>query len=105
VIPPVTEPSHAVFLSYASQDAQAAQRICEALRAAGVEVFLDQSELRGGDAWDQEIRHQIHDCALFMPVVSQHSQERLEDYFRLEWKLAVDRSHLVGADRQRRWQQ
>jgi hypothetical protein len=37
--------------------------------------------------------------------VSQHSQERLEDYFRLEWKLAVDRSHLVGADRQRRWQQ
>jgi hypothetical protein len=46
----VTEPSHAVFLSYASQDAQAAQRICEALRAAGIEVWFDQSELRGGDA-------------------------------------------------------
>ncbi len=28
----------AVFLSYASQDAEAARRICEALRAAGVEV-------------------------------------------------------------------
>jgi len=55
VIPPVTEPSHAVFLSYASQDAQAAQKICEALRAADIEVFLDQSELRGGDAWDQKI--------------------------------------------------
>ena len=40
----VTEPSHAVFLSYASQDAEAAQKICEALRAAGIEVFLDQSE-------------------------------------------------------------
>jgi hypothetical protein len=35
---PVTEPSRAVFLSYASQDAEAAQRICEALRAAGIEV-------------------------------------------------------------------
>ena len=55
--------SHAVFISYASQDAEAAQKICEALRAAGIEVFLDQSELRGGDAWDQKIRHEIHDCA------------------------------------------
>ena len=43
----MTEPSHAVFLSYASQDEEAAQKICEALRAGGIEVFLDQSELRG----------------------------------------------------------
>jgi hypothetical protein len=93
VIPPVTEPSHAVFLSYASQDAEAAQKICEALRAAGIEVFLDQSELRGGDAWDQKIRHEIHDCALFIPIISQHTQERLEGYFRHEWKLAIERTH------------
>jgi TolB-like protein len=85
--------SHAVFLSYASQDAEAAQRICEALRAAGIEVFLDQSELRGGDAWDQKIRHEIHDCALFIPIVSQHTQERLEGYFRHEWNLAIERTH------------
>ena len=91
--------SHAVFLSYASQDAGAAEKICEALRAAGIEVFFDQSELRGGDAWDQKIRHQIHDCVLFMPVVSKHTQERLEGYFRLEWKLAVDRSHLMATER------
>ena len=44
--------SKAIFLSYASQDAAAARRICEALRAAGIEVWFDQSELRGGDAWD-----------------------------------------------------
>ena len=89
----MTEPSHAVFLSYASQDVEAAQRICEALRAAGIEVFLDQSELRGGDAWDQKIRRKIHDCALFVPIVSQHTQERLEGYFRHEWKLAIERTH------------
>jgi len=47
----MAELSRAVFLSYASQDTEAAQRICEALRAAGVEVWFDQSELRGGDAW------------------------------------------------------
>jgi len=89
----VTEPSHAVFLSYASQDAEPAQKICQALRAAGIEVFLDQSELRGGDAWDQKIRHEIHDCALFIPMVSQHTQERLEGYFRHEWNLAIERTH------------
>ncbi|HEY4971779.1 MAG TPA: TIR domain-containing protein [Steroidobacteraceae bacterium] len=89
----MTDPGKAVFLSYASQDAEVAQRICEALRAGGIEVFLDQSELRGGDAWDQKIRHEIHDCALFVPIISQHTQERLEGYFRHEWKLAIERTH------------
>jgi hypothetical protein len=60
----LTEASRAVFLSYASQDAQAAQRICEALQASAIEVWFDQSELRGGDAWDLKIRQQIRDCAV-----------------------------------------
>jgi len=88
----VTEPSHAVFLSYTSQDAEATQRICETLRAAGIEVWFDKSELRGGDAWDRSIRQQIHDCALFVPIISQHTHERLEGYFRREWRLAVERA-------------
>jgi TolB-like protein len=86
----------AVFLSYASQDVEAAKRICEALRATGIEVWFDQTELRGGDAWDRSIRQQIHDCALFVPIISQHTHERLEGYFRLEWKLAVDRTHTMA---------
>jgi TolB-like protein len=90
------ESSRAVFLSYASQDAEAARRICESLRAAGIEVWFDQSELRGGDAWDQKIRRQIRECALFVPVISANTQDRLEGYFRLEWKLAEDRSHLMA---------
>jgi TolB-like protein/tetratricopeptide (TPR) repeat protein len=88
-----------VFLSYASQDAEAAKRICDALRAAGLEVWFDQSELRGGDAWDQSIRKQIKTCALFVPIISQQTHERAEGYFRLEWKLAVDRCHLMAADK------
>src|SRR6202012_4640605 len=69
------------------------------LRAAGIEVWLDQSELRGGDAWDFKIRKQIRDCWLFVPVISGNTASRLEGYFRLEWKLAVDRSHLMAAER------
>ncbi len=86
----------AVFLSYASQDAEAATRICDALRAAGVEVWFDQSELRGGDAWDTNIRQQIGECALFVPVISEATQARREGYFRLEWKLADERTHQMA---------
>jgi TolB-like protein/Tfp pilus assembly protein PilF len=94
----MTESFKAVFLSYASQDAEAARRICEVLRAAGIEVWFDQSELRGGDVWDHTIRQQIHDCSLFVPVISAHTDARAEGYFRLEWKLAVDRSYLMADD-------
>ncbi len=86
----------AVFLSYASQDAEAARNICDALRVAGVEVWFDQSELRGGDAWDQKIRRQIKECALFIPIISTNTQARAEGYFRLEWRLADQRTHLMG---------
>ena len=89
----MTDSSNAVFLSYASQDADAARRISDALRGAGIEVWFDQSELRGGDVWDQTIHRRIRECALFIPVISAHTQERLEGYFRREWKLAVARTH------------
>ena len=41
--------NRAVFLSYVSQDAEAARRICEAQRAVGVEVWFDQNELVTGE--------------------------------------------------------
>jgi hypothetical protein len=34
-------PSKAIFLSYASQDAEAAQLLCESLRRGGIEVWFD----------------------------------------------------------------
>ncbi|MSU48105.1 MAG: toll/interleukin-1 receptor domain-containing protein [Opitutus sp.] len=86
----------AVFISYAHEDTAVVQRLAEALRAAGVEVWFDQSELRGGDAWDADIRAQVEACALFVAVVSTHTQARREGYFRLEWHLADDRTHLMA---------
>ena len=74
-------PAGAIFISYAREDTDAARRVADALRAFGLEVWFDQNELRGGDAWDQKIRRQIRDCALFMPVISAKTQERGEGYF------------------------
>jgi TolB-like protein/Tfp pilus assembly protein PilF len=89
-------PHGAVFLSYASQDVDAVRRISDALRAAGIEVWFDQSELSGGDAWDAKIRRQIRECTLFLPIISANTQARPEGYFRVEWKLADRRTESIG---------
>ena len=94
--PNVSAPSKAVFISYAHEDVAAASRIAEAIRSQGVEVWFDQSERRGGDAWDAKIRHQIKTCGLFLPIISANTQARREGYFRLEWRLADQRTHQMG---------
>ena len=92
------EPStRGVFLSYAREDTGAARRIADALRGFGVEVWFDQSELRGGDAWDAKIKSQIRECALFVAIISANTQARGEGYFRREWKLAIERTHDMAA--------
>ncbi len=81
-----------VFLSYASEDRPAARSLRDALPNYGLEVWYDESELGGGDAWDQKIRRQIRDCDYFMPLVSAQTERRREGYFRREWRLAVERT-------------
>jgi TolB-like protein len=94
----MTESRRAIFLSYASQDVDAARHIVETLRSAGIEVWFDQSELRGGDAWDRQISKQIRDCALFIALISTHTDARAEGYFRREWRIAVDRTRDMADD-------
>ena len=87
----------AVFLSYASQDAESARRICEALRSGGAGVWFDQEGgLEHGDEWDAKIRRQIKECVLFIPVISAHTQARHEGYFRIEWDLAAERAQAIA---------
>ena len=96
-MPESTTSARAVFLSYAREDAEPVRRIADALRAFGVEVWFDQNELRGGDAWDTKIRTQIRTCTLCLPIISATTQARGEGYFRREWKFAVERTHDMAA--------
>lgn len=82
----------AVFISYASEDRLAARALRDALAQAGLDVWYDENELGGGDAWDRKIRRQIRDCTYFMPVISATTERRREGYFRREWRLAVERT-------------
>ena len=88
----------AIFISYASEDAVAAARISAALRAGGLEVWFDQNELRGGDAWDASIRRQVRECALFVALISVNTESRGEGYFRREWHLAARRMQDMADD-------
>jgi TolB-like protein/Tfp pilus assembly protein PilF len=96
---PPSHPTGAVFISYASEDAAAAERIATSLRGGGIEVWFDRNELRGGDTWDAQIRRQIRDCTLFLAVISANTQRRHEGYFRLEWNLGDQRTQLRGRSR------
>ncbi|MES2148328.1 MAG: TIR domain-containing protein [Pseudomonadota bacterium] len=91
--------SDSVFLSYASQDAQAVRGIADALQAIGVKVWFDQHQLAGGDAWDAKIRKQVQECTLFVPVISATTNARLEAYFRIEWNLAAHRTHAMAGEK------
>jgi len=92
----MSAPGQSVFISYAREDLAAARRIADALSAFEVEVWFDEAGLEGGDAWDQKIRRQIKECSLFIPIISAQTQARREAYFRLEWKLAEERTHLMA---------
>ncbi len=85
-------PPPVVFLSYASEDRQAARSIRDSLQACGIEVWYDESALDGGDAWDQKIRRQIRECDFFVPLISAQTEARAEGYFRREWRFAVERT-------------
>lgn len=85
-------PLPSVFISYASDDRAAARLLRDCLTAAGLEVWLDEDELGGGEAWDAKIRNQIRTCTYFMPVISAATEARREGYFRREWRLAVERT-------------
>lgn len=85
-------PLHSVFISYASADRAAARALRDTLAKAGLEVWLDEEELAGGEAWDAKIRNQIRTCTYFMPVISATTEARREGYFRREWRLAVERT-------------
>lgn len=86
----------AVFLSYASGDAEAAEKLKTGLEAAGVDVFFDREQLEPGNDWEAKLRRSIHQCSLFLPVISQQTLTPERRFFRVEWNLAIDEAQKVS---------
>jgi hypothetical protein len=84
----------AVFISYASENRDAAQALAEALARNNIPVWYDRERLQTGDAWDARIKQAVQGCAYFLPLISRTTESIAEGYFRKEWKLAAERSHM-----------
>ena len=93
-------PTGAIFVSYASEDLEAASRLAEGLRSAGLEVWFDKNALQMGDAWASSIRRGIERCSLFLPVISRQavSEENRRRYFWREWNDADDFARGMAPD-------
>ena len=78
-----------VFLSYASEDRDAAMAIRDALEAEKLHVFFDKDDLKAGDDWAAKLRRSIAECALFVLVISKSTLTPKARYFRDEWNEAL----------------
>src|ERR1700729_3026088 len=98
--PETAPPRPTVFLSYASEDRQIARLIGDTLPGYGLEVWYDESELGGGEAWDQKIRRQwrlavertldmADDHLFLLPVVIDDTNEAVarvpEKFLTVQW--------------------
>jgi TIR domain len=84
----------AVFISYVHEDSGAVSRIAEELRAKGVVVWLDSTDLTPGDRWKPKIRDAIRNGAFFMACFSSSYGERSSTYMNEELMLAVQELRL-----------
>ncbi len=86
-----------VFVSYASQNAEAARLIAETLLRLGFsDVWLDKKKLIGGDDWSNRINEAIAKCDFFMPILSTEADARREGVFWDEWKTALERARRIN---------
>jgi TIR domain/SIR2-like domain len=86
----------AVFLSYASGDWPAVEKLKTALEQVGVDVFFDRDELHPGNEWEGKLRRSIHQCSLFVPVISQQTLTPNRRFFRVEWNLALEEAQMAS---------
>jgi hypothetical protein len=93
------ETAPSAFVSYASEDADAALRITQALKALGFgKVWLDREALIPGDHWPGRIEDAIGNCDFFVPLLSRQADRRREGVYWEEWRRAMARSLRVKDD-------
>ena len=74
-----------VFISYSRIDAsETANTIHTYLKECGHKVFIDTSNIGGGDEWRKTIQENISNCDIFVLIVSRSAHRRLEVKKELE---------------------
>lgn len=79
-----------VFISYVHEDNGQIDRLCEVLRAAGVEVWRDRDCIAPGLRWRDAIRHAIGQGAFFLACFSRNYWARQKSFMNTELGLAIE---------------
>ena len=61
------------FFSYARKDAEFVLKLATKLRAVGVNLWLDQLDILGGQRWDQAVEGALEACQGMIAVLSPES--------------------------------
>ena len=86
-----TPAEHAAFLSYSHLDRGFAVELREALRAGGASAWLDESEIRGGTRWSDELQRAIRGADAFVFLLSPHSAASRECGQELDHALSLNK--------------
>src|SRR6266436_1919828 len=68
-----TRPKYIVFISYSSLDAWIARTMAEKIKSLGVDCWLDEKDLEGGDVIPDEIIRGIDACQDAIVLISPNS--------------------------------
>ena len=78
-----------VFISYAREDAESAERLYKDLRNRGLEPWLDKKDILPGYKWQFTIYQAIKNSRFFIPLISSTSAEKI-GYIQNELKYAIE---------------
>jgi hypothetical protein len=78
-----------VFISYAREDWEIAERVWSDLKRAGIDAWTDRKELLPGQNWKTEIRKAIRTSSHFIALLSTRSVSK-QGFFQTELKKAID---------------
>lgn len=80
-----------IFISYAKEDHDIAERLYNDLKADQLMPWIDIYELLPGQNWEIEIESVISQCSYFMLLLSKNSVTK-EGHIQKEIRLALDRA-------------
>jgi hypothetical protein len=85
-----TIPMPHVFISYVRENKEIVDRLAQALRSAGVEVWLDREKIKPGHRWKDAIREAIRQGDFFIACFSKAYDDRERTFMNEELTLAID---------------
>lgn len=77
-----------IFISYAKEDRDFAEKLYERLAALYYSVWLDSKSLQAGDSWKLKVEEAISDSRYFVAIISRSSVDKI-GYVQKELKEAL----------------